>query len=102
MKVPRIRREETETVVVVEMNDVRLQWSSEGVARDALPAGNPSVQYAVWMSGTLLCMTPVHAVALHIAELQAADQHHITDLTTSQTLLAGHTEWLPWPHEPLA
>lgn len=98
---PRIKPTEPSTVAIVRAADVSLAWTSEGVRRAELPHGHPDEFFAVWQDGLLSCLTPSHSLAVEVALLQAAEQHHIVDLVTDKTLLAGHVEWLPWPREPV-
>ncbi|OYR09200.1 hypothetical protein [Brucella grignonensis] len=99
MRTPKIRPKPKEgaTIAVIPMTDVRLQWASDGVHRDGLPEGNPDTQFGVWQFGCLLCMTPVHHVAVNVALLQAGDEHNVVDLSTETILLAGQETWAQWP-----
>lgn len=100
MRTPKIKKQQPETIAIVPMTGVKLQWTAHDVCHDGLTEGNPSSQFGVWMNGALLCMTPIHGVAVHIALLQAEDVHNVVDLLLDTVLLAGSETWLPWPYEP--
>lgn len=98
MKTPKIKPKTAAQLVVVEMSDLSMQWTSQAIRRDGLPEGHQSTFYGIWQDKRIIMLCTSYDDASLFAELEA-DRLGVplVDLVSGHMRLAPDDEWIEVP-----
>lgn len=98
MRVPKVKPQTAAQLTIVEMTDVKLQWTSHGTRRDGLPEDHPTTMFGIWQDRRLLMLFASHDDATLFAELEADRLNvPVVDLAANLIRMTPDDDWIELP-----